>query len=126
MLDDWDSTSGRGRYFSLCHHFQTGSGANPASYPMVTGDFPWGEGEPGNEAIPLLLLTSASSMSIALLQRNWAHCSCSGELRKQSTYSCGSFVYEIIRIYKERRICLNKHCIYNILMMILKKVLTLT
>jgi hypothetical protein len=28
------SILGRGRYFSLCHHIQTSSGAYPASYPV--------------------------------------------------------------------------------------------
>jgi hypothetical protein len=41
-LDDRDSgvqILARAGNFSLLHHIQTGSGAHPASYPMVTGGF---------------------------------------------------------------------------------------
>jgi len=34
-LDDRGSNIGR-EFFSLCHRVQTGSGVNPASYPMGT------------------------------------------------------------------------------------------
>jgi hypothetical protein len=40
-LDDQKSgvrISGRGKWFSLLHNVQTGSGAHPATYTMVTGD----------------------------------------------------------------------------------------
>ena len=37
----WGSNSGRGKSFSLFQNIQTGSGANPASYPVGTGDLSW-------------------------------------------------------------------------------------
>jgi len=38
MLDEWGSVPGRFNDgdLSLCHHIQTGSAAQPASYPMGT------------------------------------------------------------------------------------------
>jgi hypothetical protein len=37
----WGSIPGEGKYFSLQHRFQNGSGVHPASYPMGTsGSFP--------------------------------------------------------------------------------------
>jgi hypothetical protein len=40
----------RSRDFSLRHHFQTGCGAHPASYPMETGVLSSGTKRPGREA----------------------------------------------------------------------------
>jgi hypothetical protein len=40
----------QGRYFSLCHRVQTGSGAHSASYPMGTAALSPGIKRPGREA----------------------------------------------------------------------------
>jgi hypothetical protein len=39
-----------GKYFSLLHSVQTGSGAHPASYPMGSGALSVGVKLPGSEA----------------------------------------------------------------------------
>jgi hypothetical protein len=37
----WGLNSGRGKSFSLFQNIQTGSGANPVSYPVGIGDLSW-------------------------------------------------------------------------------------
>jgi hypothetical protein len=50
-LDDRISIPDRGRDFSSNPCVQTGSGANPASYPVGTGGpFPGGKARPGRDA----------------------------------------------------------------------------
>jgi hypothetical protein len=39
MLNDWVSIPGRGKSFSVLHNVQTGSGANPVSYPISTDSY---------------------------------------------------------------------------------------
>jgi hypothetical protein len=49
-------------YFSLLHSIETGSGANPASYPVCTGDYFSGESGQGVKLIAHLHLVPRTTM----------------------------------------------------------------
>jgi hypothetical protein len=68
MLGDQGSIPGGGRDFFLRHRVRTGSGAHPASYPMVTGGYLTGFKRPGRE-------TDNSRTSSAEVKNAWSYAS---------------------------------------------------